>query len=191
MRARDNPFATHRLDAIPYQPQGETWEGSLGRLETMGWRGAVVGPEGSGKTALLHDLAPRLEALGFTVRLFRLDREHEALPEKSFAEFARHGSPRLFILLDGAEQLAPTALRQLMRVASAWGGLVMARHREGVLPIWVKCETTPRLLQGLAADLLGERVDGIEELCDELFVTHHGNVRQALLALYDRWAAER
>ncbi len=67
----------------------------------------------------------------------------------------------------------------------------MARHREGVLPTWVKCETTPHLLCGLAKDLLGADADGIEALCGELFETHRGNIRHALLALYDRWAVER
>ena len=191
MRARDNPFATHRLDAIPYQPQGETWEGSLGRLETMGWRGAVVGPEGSGKTALLHDLAPRLEALGFTVRSFRLEGRDEALPKGALAKLAREASPRLFILLDGTEQLGARPLRHFLHAASSSGGFVMARHGEAILPTWVTCKTTPRLLCGLAKDLLGGDVDGIEALCGELFEAHRGNVRQALLALYDRWAAER
>lgn len=191
MRARDNPFATHRLDAIPYRPQGETWDGMLRRLEALGWRGVVVGPEGSGKTALLHDLAPRLEALGFIVRLFRLDRGHGDLAERGFEGLAGKGPPSPFLLLDGMEGLEARDQRQCLRAVPPSCGLVVTRHREGLLPTWVTCKTTPRLLHGLAKDLLGGDVDGIAALCAELFEAHRGNVRGALLALYDRWAEKR
>ena len=190
MRARDNPFATHRLDAIPYLPQGETWGGSLQRLEDLGWRGAVVGAEGSGKTALLHDLAPRLEALGFIVHFFRLNPMRGAIPQGGLVGLSGASSPRLFVLLDDTERLGKPVLRQFLRASSAWGGLVMATHFAGIMPTWVKCETSPRLLQSLARDLLGAHVEGMDELCRQLFAIHRGNIRSALLALYDRWAAD-
>src|SRR6185436_15582003 len=72
MRAADNPFAVRRVLAIRYRLSGETWEGLLERLAALRYRAAIVGPHGRGKTTLLEDLAPRLEALGFRTRTVTL-----------------------------------------------------------------------------------------------------------------------
>jgi hypothetical protein len=65
MRARDNPFSTDRVLRVRYRPQGVTWDALMARLEALGWRAAIVGPEGAGKTTMLEDLQPRLAARGF------------------------------------------------------------------------------------------------------------------------------
>lgn len=188
MIARNNPFATHRLDALPYRPQGERWEAMISRLKAMGWRGAVVGPEGSGKTALLHDLVPRLEACGFSVRLLRLDEDHPRFPDNFLAALAREVDPRLFILLDGAELLRARDRRAFLRATALSGGLVVTTRSRGILPTWIRCETSPCLLHEIAGELLREDGPDIQAQCAKLFAAHGGNIRRALLALYDRWA---
>ena len=129
--ARDNPFATHRLDALRYRPQGESWEDMLGRLATMGSRGAVVGPEGSGKTALLHDLAPRLKAIGLRVESLRLGFGQRTLPVDTLRRLSSLLDGEGARLLDGAEQLGPMGWRAVARTARRAGVLVITLHRPG------------------------------------------------------------
>ena len=72
MHARDNPFSTARLQHIRYRFQAGSWDGFLEDLKQRRYRGAIVGPEGTGKTTLLEDLEPRLRDLGFTPVRLRL-----------------------------------------------------------------------------------------------------------------------
>lgn len=64
LRARDNPFAVDRVRQIRYEPQDESWESLLARLAAMDYRGAIVGPYGSGKTTLCEDVLVRLHQQG-------------------------------------------------------------------------------------------------------------------------------
>ncbi len=191
MKARDNPFATHRLDALPYRPQGETWEAMLGRLEAMGWRGAVVGPEGTGKTALVHDLAPRLKARGMQVEALRLGLGQRTLPVDTLRRLSSVLDARGALLLDGAEQLGPLGWRAVARSARRAGAVVITLHRPGRLPTWVTCKPDEELFLQLAEDLAGGKVAGLDEVAHEAFAAHRGNVRASLLALYDACAHGR
>ena len=59
-----NPFSTRRVrpGAIAYCfPEGVDVETLLARLHENGWRGEIVGPHGSGKSALLATLMPAIE----------------------------------------------------------------------------------------------------------------------------------
>ena len=74
MRARDNPYAAHRVLKVRYRLTESQWQELLARLDELGYRAAIVGPQGSGKTTLLEDLAERLSARGFRIRLERVAR---------------------------------------------------------------------------------------------------------------------
>jgi len=195
MRARDNPFATDRVLAVRYRPLEGSWDELMARLAALEYRAAIIGPEGSGKTTLLEDLAPRLEALGFTVRSARLDRGSGSLP----AGLLDGLSGREIILLDSTEQLGRLAWRRLRRRSARAAGLVLTAHRPGLLPTLVECRTSPELLEEIVGRLAG---DGVAEdgrlACPgrprsmplgELFRAHRGNIREALRELYDLCAA--
>ena len=192
MKARDNPFATHRLDALDYRPQGETWEEMLSRLQTMGWRGAVVGPEGSGKTALLDDLARRLRCKGWQILGVQVAAGQRALAADGLETLRAAAVSQVAILADGTEQLSPSGWRDVMRASADAGALVAATHpgasRSPALPPWVQCRTSQELLLHLAMELLGSRAQGLQWECNRAFAARGGNVRLALLDLYDVWA---
>ena len=65
----DNPFASHRVEGLAYRRTGFDLEGLSRRLEELGGRAAIVGPEGSGKTTLLEDLATTLPGEAIMVRI--------------------------------------------------------------------------------------------------------------------------
>src|SRR5688500_16201828 len=73
LRARDNPFAVHRVLAERYRLDEAGWTRLEARLAALDNRGAIVGPHGSGKTTLLEDLADRLERRGERVVMLRFD----------------------------------------------------------------------------------------------------------------------
>ncbi|MCP5113383.1 MAG: hypothetical protein GY953_21325 [bacterium] len=168
MTARENPFATALLDTIPYRLEGIGWEELIERLAGLNYRAAIVGPHGSGKTALLEALAERISGA-------RLHRAPPAVLE-----------PSEIVLLDSAERLTRLEWIAFRHRARHARGLVITAHRTHRLPTLIECHPTPALLQKIVADLLGSRPDVDIET---LFHTHHGNLRNALLGLYEHFAA--
>ena len=154
LRACDNPFAVHRVLAERYRLDETEWARLLARLERLGNRGAIVGPHGSGKTTLLEDLAERL---------------------------ARRGE-RDIIMVDGADQLSRFEWIQLRLRARAARGLIITSHRDGMLPLLHRCETSPELLSDLVRSL-GQPISAARAA--ELHASHRGNVRDAIWELYD------
>ena len=189
IRARDNPFAADRVLRVRYRPQGWTWDGLLERLAAMNYRGAIVGPEGRGKTTLLEDLAGRLVAAGHAVKHLRLTRERPAFDRGGLAAFFAGVSGREIILFDGAEQMGRLAWWDFLRRSRRAGGLVITSHRPGLLPTLVECRTSAGLLADIVRQLLPAA--GGEELppAQSLYDRHGGNVRDALREFYDRYAA--
>lgn len=183
MRAGDNPFNVQKLRSIRYRLSGQTWDGLLERLATLDWRAAIVGPHGHGKTTLLEDLMPRLEARGFRVRSVLLHTGDRRLGRERKDRLFRDLGPRDILCVDGAEQLGRWSWLALRLRSRAAGGLLITSHRAGMLPTLVGCETTPELLAGIVRDLLGE--EGPDPA--ELLARHDGNVREALWELYDVW----
>jgi hypothetical protein len=189
MRARDNPFRTERLLALRYRLQGGTWEELLRRCQTMHYRGALIGPHGSGKTTLIEDLQPRLRERGFGTRLIRLDADHRTFaPGFLRALFAEIASGDI-LLFDGAEQMNPLAWSWFLWCARRAAGLIVTTHHAGRLPTLWECRTSPVMLAGIAADLLEVPVDTLRDEAERLFWKHRGNLRDALWEWYD-WVAE-
>lgn len=187
MRARDNPFAVHRVLQFRYRLTEEGWSRLLTRLESLRYRGAIVGREGRGKTTLLEDLAPRLESLGFRVRLGRVERGKRPLGRADW-RLSRGLTRRDVVLLDSADELRLVSwLRWRWRARRA-GGLIVTSRRAGLLPTAWRGETTPALLKEMMLALAGDRLSRWLPSPEALFARHQGNVRTALRELYDRCA---
>ena len=186
MRARDNPFAVQRILEIRYRLPGIAWEDLLGRLATLRFRAALVGPHGRGKTTLLEDLGNRLGGQGFRIRTVTLHEDDRRLSASQRRALFHNLTPADVLLLDGAEQLSRLAWLEARTRTRAAGGLIVTSHRPGLLPTLLDCETSPGLLAGIVRDLLGEDCDGIEP--EILFARHGGNLREALREMYDVYA---
>ena len=184
MRAADNPFTVQKVRRIRYRLSGVTWEGLLDRLAVLRYRAALIGPHGHGKTTLLEDLAPHLEALGFRIRSVMLHTGDRRLTREQRQALFQNPDPRDFLFVDGAEQLCRWAWLDLRWRSRSAGGLLITSHRAGLLPTLLDCETSPDLLAGIVQDLLGRKVEAPEEL----FERHRGNVREALRDLYSVFA---
>jgi hypothetical protein len=178
VRARDNPFASDRVESLRYRlPEGLTWDQLLERLAALRFRAALVGPHGHGKTTLLEELAPRLTARGFQVRTVTLRQDERRVDWKRFRNLGADG----ILFLDGAELLGPLAWLRVRLSCRRAGGLIVTSHRPGLLPTFLECKTTPELLAGLVRELTGEEME-----TRELFARHGGNLRLVFWTLYDR-----
>ena len=183
MKARDNPFRTERVLAFRYRPCDVTWEQLLSRLESLGRRGAIVGPRGSGKTTLLEDLGARLATRGLAVRYVQLNREKRKLSPEDAAALRRL-TGRDLVLLDGAEQLSWWRWWLVRRRTRRAGGLLITSHRPGLLPTVLETHASIDVLRQMVEELAGE----VPADLAEVFARHRGNIRTAVRELYDRWA---
>jgi predicted NACHT family NTPase len=187
VKARENPFAAHRLEGLPFEfPEGDSWEQLLVRLELQGWHGAIIGAHGSGKTTLLEQLAPRLAARGFAPNLVTLRGESPAGDKQRLLNEARSMRAPDFLLIDGAEQLTTRQWLPLKVAMQKCAGYLVTLHWASRLPVVFASEPSPALLDALVYRLCDAWLpEGEAEL---LFSRHRGNVRECLRELYDRWA---
>lgn len=184
-RPADNPFRSECVDSLPFRPRGWSWQELEERLESTRWRGAVVGPEGSGKTALLEELAARSRNEAAIVRLRRdtprpTTAAREQLPQRLGTQHT--------VLFDGAEQLGPIGWWRFCRAAGTAGGLIITGHSPGRLPTLVECTSSLGLLRELVADLSPDDAESLEPILGNLFDRHHGNIRGCFRDLYDLYA---
>jgi hypothetical protein len=166
----------------------------LARLPAAGGEAQIVGGPGTGKSTLLFALGRAAAARGFELVLLRADRCCEiALP----AERQDRGPPRL-LCLDEADALAGRELRRIRRACRARGALLLAAtHSDLGLPLAHECRVDAELAVELATGLLARSPSAPALLAAAearpAFEQSGGNMRQALLLMYDwyeaRWAA--
>ena len=127
-----NPFATRwvRPGALPYVfPQGGSVIHVIEKLQRNCWRGAIVGPHGTGKSTLLVELARQLTSARREVEMISLHNGQRRLP----AEFwhAIGAKPQCVIVVDGFQQLGWWSRRRLFSASGCEGrGLLISVHQE-------------------------------------------------------------
>lgn len=184
-RPADNPFASHRIEALAYRGPVVSGEDLDARIDALGGRAAVVGPKGSGKTTLLEELGGQLPGPVVMVRIPSGD-PHPY--RTAIRQLPQPVTSSHTILVDSAEQLGPLAWNAFLgRVRNA-DRLVATLHRPGRLPTFIECSTSAALLRDLVGELAPLDAPGLEPNLDEIFDRHSGNIRMCLMELYDVYA---
>ena len=179
--AKNNPFATDRVLQIRYMPQTCTWDELLVRLESMHYRAAIIGADGTGKTTLIEDIRRRLTEQGLSCRSIFVTMDIPVPPGK--INEILDGDPFSILLIDGADHLKRFVWHLIKRKINRMNaGLVITSHRPNMLPTLIECSTTPKLLKEIVAGLSGQTDD---KLTENLYRKHKGNIRDALRELYD------
>jgi hypothetical protein len=185
-----NPFATRFIDpqVLEYQfIEGLSAEQLIEQLESAGWHGQVVGPHGSGKSTLLESLIRLAEHRGRQVYRYRLHDRQRSLP----AAAADHGvwNPSSLVVVDGYEQLSWLWRWRLHAwCRRAGSGLLITTHQPRREPTLYRTSTSEQLLQCLVAKLTTGLPYTDQPSTDQVrqaFIRSGGNLREALLLLYD------
>lgn len=179
-KARNNPFATSRLEALEYRFDSDSWDSFLERLEAMNFQGALVGPEGVGKTTLLLELEKQLVNQGRKPLLIRLSGGKRNMP-RWFWQY-KSGLQHI-ILVDSAENL-PWWQFQLLKMKCKIHsfGLVITAHKEGLLPTLIRCRTSFDQFADLCETLAGQKLE--KQVLSSIYSKTGGNIRLAFLELY-------
>jgi hypothetical protein len=189
MSPRPNPFATRfvRPGSLPYflGDDSDTIEALLARLSAHGWWGEILGPHGSGKTTLLVQLLQAARDAGQGITLFSLHDGQRRLPRDWQSQI---GSASC-VAIDGYEQLGFWARWRLKRFCRGQGiGLVVTAHAPTGLPTLYRTSPSLATARKVVERLLpgGAEPPSDDEL-SHLLDVFHGNLREVLFALYDRY----
>ena len=184
-----NPFSTCRTrpGALPFLfRDGEDVETLIDRLRRNGWQGEIVGPHGSGKSALLSALVPALEQAGRRTLVLTLHDGQRRLPPEAQREL-RFGMPLLVVVVDGYEQLSCWSRFRLKRLCRRRGlGLLVTAHGSVGLPPLYHAAADADLFPKIVEQLLSGAPPPWDraELSQRL-ARHGGNLREALFEFYD------
>lgn len=183
-----NPFATRyvRPGALEFLlPSGTTFANLLDKLRDRAWRGQILGPHGTGKSTLLHSLAPLLKEQGRTLVWFTQNQGARSLAVTSAQ--AKMWTATAQVIVDGYEQLGYWTRWWLNDACKRAGaGLLVTTHADVGLPTLFTTAPTDEQVQVLVRELLeGDDVKIRPDDVSLCYQTHAGNVRETLFALYD------
>lgn len=186
VRPCDNPFNAQRIDALPYVEHAIMLDDVMDRLEANGYRGALCGPHGCGKSAMLEALGPRLQAKGLTpVPLFINSDERGPLP-KRWLHAMREARADDALLLDGYDLLRPSARLRAQVLSRSAGAVIVTTHRDVAYKTIARPTPSATLLATLIERLSAEHAKQIDAAA--LLKSCKGNLRDALRLAYDEAA---
>lgn len=167
-----------RVETLDYIPYEYELQETASRLKRQGYRGAICGPAGCGKSAMLHALGDELMAHGLTPLPLSVERDRaRALPTdwRRTIRKARHTDA---LLLDGYG-LLPAWARLWVWFASRRAGAVVVTSKRAVrYKTLAKPRPTKQLLQQLAQQLLPISSQDIDY--SALFEQSSGNLHEAM-----------
>lgn len=183
-----NPFATRHTrpgTLPPLTADGRPRDVAALAAEILRLGGAgLEGPHGSGKSTLLVALATELEARDRLATILRLGRRGSVT---ALAAILR-SAPGRVVCLDGWETLGrPLAALARLVARRRRVILVVTSHRPAGLPLTVRTETSLPLLEVLVRRLPDHGGLITADDMEAAFAGHRGNLREALLDLYDRF----
>jgi len=190
----ENPFCTRRgrPGAIPFCfAADESAAALVERLRGSAWWGEIVGPHGSGKSALLATLIPLLKQAGRRPLLVELHDGQRRVP-RGFWHTAQEEAADV-VVVDGYEQLGRLSRFLLKRCCRRHGlGLLVTAHASVGLPELFRTSVSLPLAAAIVAELqrwhpaLLAPADVAEQLA-----RHGEDLRETLFALYDLYERRR
>lgn len=191
MKAKDNPFRSGRIEKIPYCLRGLSRKALYARIQTMHFRGALVGAQGTGKTTLLEEIGQELSAQGKEVCSLRLTEENPSFSWKRLNSLRAMMHKNLIVLLDGADRMSRLQWEIFQRMTRPAGGMIITTHALKWLPQIFHCETDLYVLKEVLQNLLADAHALIWDDARVLFYQYDGNIRLVLRDLYESFAEDR
>ncbi len=186
--ARENPFRIAEVKRFRYLLSEQGWQTLYGDWCASGCRGAIVGPHGSGKTTLLEDFAKRFGERFSSVLFWRFNRGDRKIPRQLWSQLSTVAAPLL--LLDGLEQLSRAEQFRLRFRTRKLPGILVTTHTPVFYPTVLTCQSRFAVLEQMVRQLLVGHFQPTTSDLTAIFSRHHGNIREALLELYDSYGAQ-
>lgn len=187
-RPCDNPFNAQRVDAMRYVEFDHTLCDVADRLKQHRYRGAICGPHGCGKTALLQALGDQLMEHGLTPLPLFINADQRGQLPRDWARTIRRARPTDALLLDGYDLLPIWARLWVLFASMRAGAVVVTAHRHTRMTTIARPSTSPKLLQ----QLIHQLAPSVNGSIDAHRVYHEtkGNLREALRRCYDLYAQQ-
>ena len=181
---RSNPFRSAQIESLEYR--GASAEEVLDRFEAAGFRGALVGACGTGKTTFLREIHAALERRGHLVEHWWLKADEAPPGRREILRRGRERDARTVLTFDGAEQLGILRWRSVLRSTRRCAGLLITSHSSGRLPTLHRHETSLDRALELVESLEPAGVESASGRArvQELHARHRGNLREVFRYLY-------
>lgn len=167
-----------RVDRLRYIAHEYELEEIALRLKRHGYRGAICGPAGSGKTTMLQALGDELMAHGYSPLTLCLEQDRKkALPKNWFRTIrkARHTDA---LLLDDYDLLPWWARAWVWATSMRAGAVVVTAKRDMRFKTLARPKPTAALLKQLVEQLAPTKAKQVN--CASIFEQCQGNLSDAL-----------
>lgn len=178
---RSDVIPLDRIETLSYVAHEYELHEVASLLKRHGYRGAICGPAGAGKTVLLQALGDELMAHGLSPLTLRLQEDRkQALPTawRRTIRKARHTDA---LLLDDYDLLPRWARAWVWVRSMRAGAVVVTTKRNTRFKTLARPKPTVGLLKKLVEQLTPTKAKEID--CANLFEESQGNMRVALRAL--------
>lgn len=186
VRPCDNPFNAQRLDTLAYVEFDHNLSDIADKLKQMNYRGAICGPHGCGKTAMLQALGDELMRHGLTPLPLFINSDHRGTLPKSWQVTIRKARPTDVLLLDGYDLLPWWARGWVLTRSSNAGGVIVTAHKRVFFHTIAQPHSSLALLNHLIDQLMPG--DDVQINTERLFDRAQGNLRDAFRLAYDDYA---
>lgn len=190
----ENPFSASRVrpGAIPFRfAADQNAERLVDRLRRNAWWGQIIGPHGSGKSALLATLGQALQLAGQGTFIIELHDGQRRLPLDW--KHPPQWNASAVLIVDGYEQLNRWNRFRLKRFCRRNElGLLVTAHAPVGLPDLFHTAADLQAAQQIVEQLQRDRPSHVTaEDVAERFSHHGGNLRELLFDLYDLYERRR
>lgn len=185
MKANVNPFRSSRIEQIRYALPAN----SLDALVDEAFKytcSCLLGPRGTGKTTLLEDLEPSIQARGYTTQWIQLNLESTKDDRRDAIEQLNTFGERDVCLFDGAEVLNFWRWLKVRRMARKQGFLLIATlHKPRSVTVLLNTKADWTLAEKFVCQLAGNhRNDALLKKAKGSFDLNHGNMREVFRTCY-------
>lgn len=183
---RCDAIPLERIDQLAYIAYEYELEELAQRLKRHGYRGAISGPAGSGKTTMLQALGDELMAHGYSPLTLCLEQERTKALPKNWCRTIRNVRHTDALLLDDYDLLPWWGRAWVWFVSMRAGAVVVTTKRDMRFKTLARPRPTVALMQMLVEQLAPGQAKQID--CSAIFVQCRGNLRDALRQVCQRSA---
>jgi hypothetical protein len=148
-----NPLSLKRIDAMSYIAYEYEMREVAFRLKRHGYRGAICGPKGCGKSVMLQALGDELLSHGLSPLPLRLGEGKPTTLPAEWRRTIRKARPADALLLDGYDLLPVWARAWVWFASRRAGAVVVTSHRDVRFKTLARPKPTATLLRKLSKQL--------------------------------------